>query len=85
MKTTVDPAGRVEIPLEIRDRTGLQPGEEVEITLDDRGVRLSPSVPGPKLVRVGNRWVARPQVPVEERPEVDIADLIRKERDRWPL
>jgi AbrB family looped-hinge helix DNA binding protein len=85
MKTTLDREGKVAIPPEIQDKAGLKPGEEVEVTLDEGGIRLCPRVPGPKLVRVGQRWVARPRVPAEDRPKVDVAELIRKERDRWPL
>lgn len=81
----MDREGRVTIPREIRDRAGLEVGEEVEVTVDDRGVHLSRRIPGPELVRVGKRRVARPRVPADERPPIDVAELIRKERDRWPL
>jgi AbrB family looped-hinge helix DNA binding protein len=56
MRTTIDRAGRVVIPARIRDRAGLVPGSELEITEDELGIRLERVAPGPKLVKVGRRW-----------------------------
>lgn len=81
MRTTIDKAGRVVIPAAIRARAGLSPGVELEITVDDVCVRLARVAPGPRLVKVGNRLVARPTVPVEE---PDVAALVEEERNRWP-
>lgn len=85
MKTTIDKAGRVVIPAEVRNRLHLRAGTELEVLVDDFSVRLVPKVPGPKLVREGNRWIARPAVAAEELPAIDIANLVEKERDRWPF
>jgi AbrB family looped-hinge helix DNA binding protein len=84
MRSTIDRAGRVVIPAAIRDRAGLTPGSELEITEDEFGVRLQRVAPGPKLVKIGRRLVARPSVVSRERPAVDIAALIEEERNRWP-
>ena len=84
MKTTIDKAGRVVIPAPVRKRAGLRPGTELEVLFDDVSVRLVRAVPGPKLVRVGRRWVARPSAPPENRPRVDVARLVEEERNRWP-
>ena len=84
MRTTIDKAGRVVIPAAARERAGLAPGTELEITLDDTGVRLERVAPGPKLVKVGRRLVARPSVSSEGRPNVDVAALVEDERNRWP-
>ena len=84
MRTTIDKAGRVVIPASIRDRAALVPGTELEITLDETGVRLERVAPGPRLVRVGKRLVARPTVSAEARPPLDIAALVEEERNRWP-
>jgi AbrB family looped-hinge helix DNA binding protein len=84
MRTTIDKAGRVVIPAAIRERAGLGPGAEVEVTEDETGVRLQRVAPGPRLVKVGNRRVARPTVPADQRPQVDIATLVEDERNRWP-
>jgi AbrB family looped-hinge helix DNA binding protein len=84
MQTTIDKAGRVVIPAGIRDRAGLTPGTTLEITLDEFGVRLEPVAPGPRLVKVGRRLVARPTSDVNTRRSVDVARLIEDERNRWP-
>lgn len=85
MKTTIDKAGRVVIPAPIRRRAGLRPGVEIEVEFDEAGdVRLARKVPGPKLVRVGKRLIARPTVPYSQIPPIDMAALIREERERWP-
>jgi AbrB family looped-hinge helix DNA binding protein len=84
MKTSIDRAGRVVIPASIRERAGLVAGAEIEVTLEDAGVRLQRVAAGPRLVKVGRRTVARPTAPSEGRPTVDIAGLIEEERNRWP-
>jgi len=84
MRSTIDKAGRVVIPASIRDRAGLTPGTALEVTVDDTGVRIERVAPGPKLVRIGKRLVARPTVGGDDRPAVDVAALIEEERNRWP-
>jgi AbrB family looped-hinge helix DNA binding protein len=84
MRTTIDKAGRVVIPAQLRDRAGLTPGSELDITEDDLGIRLQRVAVGPRLVRVGRRLVARPTVRPDARPVVDIAALVEEERNRWP-
>ena len=72
------------IPAAIRERAGLTPGAELEITEDELGLRLERVTAGPRLVRVGKRLVARPTVSSSERPRVDVASLVEEERNRWP-
>jgi AbrB family looped-hinge helix DNA binding protein len=84
MRTTIDKAGRVVIPAVIRERAGLVAGSELEVTEDDRGIRLERVASGPRLVKVGRRLVARPTVGAEQRPSIDIAGVIEDERNRWP-
>ena len=84
MKTSIDKAGRVVIPASIRERAGLVAGSELDITLEDSGIRLQRVAPGPRLVKVGRRLVARPTAASQARPVVDIAALIEEERNRWP-
>jgi AbrB family looped-hinge helix DNA binding protein len=84
MRTTIDKAGRVVIPAAVRERTGLTPGTELEITVDETGLRIERVAPGPKLVRVGRRLVARPTAPTGVRPNLDVSALIEDERNRWP-
>ena len=84
MKTSIDKAGRVVIPASIRERAGLVAGAELEVTLDDSGIRLERVAPGPRLVKVGRRLVARPTAAPQARPLVDVSALIEEERNRWP-
>lgn len=84
MKTTIDKAGRVVVPAAFRERAGLAPGVEIEITLEDSTVRLERVAQGPRLVKVGRRLVARPAVPADGRSTVDVAALVEGERNRWP-
>ena len=84
MRTTIDKAGRVVVPSAIRDRAGLTPGTELNVTMDEFGVRLERVAPGPRLVKVGRRTVARPTAGTDARPAVDVAALIEEERNRWP-
>ena len=84
MRTTIDKAGRVVIPASVRDRAGFMPGMELEITVDEFGVRLERVAPGPRLVKVGRRTVARPTVGADDRPPIDVAALVEEERNRWP-
>lgn len=84
MRTTIDKAGRVVIPASVRERAGFTPGTQLEITVDEFGVRLERVAPGPRLVKVGRRTVARPTAPSDARPAVNVAALIEEERNRWP-
>jgi AbrB family looped-hinge helix DNA binding protein len=84
MRATIDKAGRVVIPASIRERAGLVAGAELDVTLEDFGVRLQRVAPGPRLVKVGRRTVARPTATSQARPVVDVAALVEEERNRWP-
>jgi AbrB family looped-hinge helix DNA binding protein len=53
MRASIDKAGRVVIPREIRRRVGLGPGE-VEITVDGAAVRIE-AIAGVELVEVDGR------------------------------
>ena len=84
MRTTIDKAGRVVIPAAVRERAGLAPGTLLEVTVDETGIRIERVAPGPRLVRVGKRLVARPTAASAARPSLDIAALVEEERNRWP-
>jgi bifunctional DNA-binding transcriptional regulator/antitoxin component of YhaV-PrlF toxin-antitoxin module len=72
----------VVIPQAVRERAGLTPGSELEITEDELGLRLERVAAGPRLVKVGRRLVARPTAAVHK--AVDVAALVEEERNRWP-
>jgi AbrB family looped-hinge helix DNA binding protein len=50
MRTTIDKAGRVVIPKEIRRKAGLVPGSELEVRLENGTIELEP-VPAPYELR----------------------------------
>ena len=72
------------IPAQIRDRAGLSPGTQLEVTLDDTGLRIERVAAGPKLVKVGRRLVARPTAPAGTRPVLNVETVVEEERNRWP-
>ena len=76
-------ADEAELVRALVGRAGLGPGAEVEITEEDVGIRLQRVAAGPRLVRIGRRRVARPTVPADQRPRVDIAAIVEDERKRW--
>ena len=84
MRTTIDKAGRVVIPAAIRERAALLPGTELDVSVDDLGIRLERVAPPPRLVKIGRRLVARPTSNADTRPVVDVAALVEEERNRWP-
>ncbi|HKY21094.1 MAG TPA: AbrB/MazE/SpoVT family DNA-binding domain-containing protein [Vicinamibacterales bacterium] len=84
MRTTIDKAGRVVIPAAMRDRAGLKPGAELEVSEEEFGIRIERVATGPRLVKVGRRLVARPTAAAADRPSIDVARLVEEERNRWP-
>lgn len=62
MRTTMDKAGRVVIPKELRERIGLLPGE-VDLQLDGAGLHLEP-VARDHLVERDGRLVVPASGPV---------------------
>jgi AbrB family looped-hinge helix DNA binding protein len=84
MKTTIDRAGRVVIPKEIRQRAGLQPGAELEIRLDNGIVEIIPQAPRGRLIEKAGFlvWEAAAGTPPIEPGAVRQALLdVRRERE----
>lgn len=82
MQATIDKAGRVVIPVEVRKRLRLEPGTALDVVVDEFSVRLVRAAPEPALERHGKRLVVRPRASAEL-PEIDVAALVEEERDRW--
>ena len=82
MKTTIDKAGRVVIPSEIRKKARLAPGTELEVALEDDSVRLTRSVERPRIEkREGKPVVVFPEQAERLTPSA-VARLVREERER---
>lgn len=84
MITTIDKAGRIVVPIELRRRLGLEAGAEVEIRAEEGGLRIERNVPAPQVIERAGRRVVRSRVAAEDRPEVDVASWVEEERSRWP-
>src|SRR5260370_41492401 len=72
--TTIDSAGRLVVPREIRDEARLEPGMPLRITCRDGRVEIEPAPREVRLVRKGRMRVA---VPVEE-GEALRSDMVRE-------
>ena len=61
MKTTIDNAGRIVIPREIRREAGIQDAMAVEVRCQDGRIEIEPAPIRVKLTRRGRLLVAEPQ------------------------
>ena len=65
MKTTIDAAGRLVIPKELRREAGLEPGTELEIRWRQGLIEIEPAPLPVKLKKRGRFLVAVPDHPIE--------------------
>jgi AbrB family looped-hinge helix DNA binding protein len=83
MRITIDAAGRLVIPKEIRRAAGLDPGAALEVRLRNGVVEIEPARVPVKLVRKGYLLVAVPEGDVPPLTSEDVArirDEIEQER-----
>ncbi|HYI14773.1 MAG TPA: AbrB/MazE/SpoVT family DNA-binding domain-containing protein [Thermomicrobiales bacterium] len=66
MKTTIDAAGRLVIPKEIRRQAGLRPGTQLEVRWHDGRIEIEPAAMPVRLERRGRLLVAVSEAQVEE-------------------
>jgi len=64
MKTTIDSAGRLVIPIEIRRQAGIKPGMSLEVRASEGRIEIEPAPLKIKLERRGRLLVAVPEEPV---------------------
>lgn len=87
MRTTIDAAGRVVIPKQIRQAAGLQPGTVLEVHLRGGWIEIEAAPLPVTLVRRGRLLVAVPS-PEADVPEMtlDTVELTREalRRERAP-
>ena len=65
MKTTIDNAGRLVIPKEIRTQAGLTPGTVLDIRWRDGCIEIEPAPLPVELTRKGRLLVATPKQEVD--------------------
>jgi AbrB family looped-hinge helix DNA binding protein len=78
MKTTIDSAGRLVIPKEIRQQSGIKPGTPLEIRLREGCIEIEPAPLRIRLERRGRLLVA---VPHERVPSLT-ADIVEETRNK---
>jgi len=78
MTTTIDAAGRLVIPKQIRREAGLQPGMPLDIRCRDGRIEIEPVLPKVEFVQEGHLLVAVFPDTEEKLPE-DIVDRVRAE------
>lgn len=76
MKTTIDPAGRLVIPKQIRQEAGLRPGMPLDVRWRAGRIEIEPAPLPVKLVRKGRLLVA---VPDKDVPGLS-ADTVERTR-----
>jgi AbrB family looped-hinge helix DNA binding protein len=87
MRITMDAAGRLVIPHQIRREAGLAPGMPLDIRLRDGRIEIEPEPLPVKLVRRGRLLVAVPQQHIPPlRPETveRTRRMLRRERAPGP-
>lgn len=78
MTITIDNAGRVVIPKEIRDKLNLFPGTELELVLVNDEINLKSSAHLPALREKNGILV----FDGNSNADIDVADFINQQRDR---
>jgi AbrB family looped-hinge helix DNA binding protein len=77
MKTTIDAAGRLVIPREIRRQAGLRPGQSLEVRWRNGQIEIEPSALPVKLAHGRHLTIAVPEEDVEHLS----AKIVEKTRD----
>jgi AbrB family looped-hinge helix DNA binding protein len=77
MKTTIDIAGRLVIPKEIRQKAGIEPGMVLNVRWREGRIEIEPTLTPVTLIQKGHLWVA---VPGESLPPLS-TDLVEETRD----
>jgi AbrB family looped-hinge helix DNA binding protein len=81
MKTTIDRAGRVVIPKEVREQVGLTPGTEVEVRAVEGIVEIIAPRPQGRIIKEGPVWVWEPDTGTRQVTQEEINDAIREVRE----
>ena len=77
METTIDGAGRIVVPKQLREALGLGAGSRVDVSLYGAGLAVVPSGRTAQLVEEGGRLVARSQTVVTDDVVFRLIDEVR--------
>ncbi len=80
MRITIDRTGRVVIPKELRQRYHLQPGTELEIAGDARGIRIAPVRTTPSLQSKDGILVHHGEDGDLQRQDLDVGAFVINQR-----
>ncbi len=79
MTLTLDKMNRLVVPKQLRDRFALQPGDDLEVTLEADGIKLRPLHPASPVAMEAGVLVCSSEVPVSS---WDIGAFIDQQRDQ---
>ncbi|MGH8962281.1 MAG: AbrB/MazE/SpoVT family DNA-binding domain-containing protein [Jatrophihabitantaceae bacterium] len=78
MKTTIDSAGRIVVPKQLRDALGLSSGGSVDISFYGAGLQVVPLSRTARLTKLGRTLVADSQTPIDDETIFDLIDSGRR-------
>ena len=78
MRATIDAAGRIVVPKQLRDALGLTPGSSVDISRYGAGLQLVPSTRTAQLVDEGGVPVVTGETHIDDRDVFDLIDTGRR-------
>ena len=83
MKTTIDSAGRIVIPRDIRKAAGLEGSAEVDVDVDDDGVISIQRARGNvRILKQGKLYVAVPQKQLRKIGQKEVNAVVKRLRER---
>lgn len=83
MNTTIDSAGRLVIPIEIRRQAGIKEGMALDIRVAEGRIEIEPTPLKVAIKRRGRLLVAVPDEAIPEMTSEVVEDTRRKVRRRW--
>ncbi|MGH3616317.1 MAG: AbrB/MazE/SpoVT family DNA-binding domain-containing protein [Pseudonocardia sp.] len=80
MRTTIDAAGRVVIPKQLREAADLEPGQELEIVERDGRIEIEPVAPRMRLVERDGFLAAEIEGEVQPITPEQVRDVLERTR-----
>ena len=81
-RTTIDKAGRVVLPKHIRDALRLEPGDALDVSIEDGGLTLCPAGHRATLTQELGVWVFGTGRPVSEEVARRVLAAVREDRSQ---